>query len=280
MDPTLLDRSTSRRAVREARKEVKKQRRERRGTKIDRVIQTLMLAVLGAAVAGGVYWFLKIQLPATGADAVTVTPVPVEPTAGERALAVWQRFASAPDARAKSAFVLDRGRVGPLMEAGYQKNPLPDHKVTPGVPQPLEAGVLAIPSQVAGPPDFLLQIMMRVEEGDYKIDWETYEQEITQRFIQFAGKKNSPAGDFRLVVERAHAFDDGPPDAVYVRIAAPGKPAMARPVIVHARAAAAVKASLPWNSHRRALVRLGWETRPGELPEIVLQEVVRWEFLP
>lgn len=280
MDPTVLDRRTSRQLARQGRKEAKKAHRARQVSSIDRWIQTLVLAVLGAAVAGGVYWFLKLQLPASTPTSVAVTPVPVEPSAGEQALTVWRAFAAAPDARAKSAYVLDRERVGPLMEAAYQKQPVPDQKVTPGVPQPLETGILAIPCQVEGPPDFLMQVMMRQEEGHYRIDWETYDQEITKRFIQFAGKKNSPAGDFRLVLERAHAFNAGPPDAVYVRVAAPGHPAMAQPVIVHARAAAAVKAALPWNRHRRALIRLGWETRPGQSPEIVLQEVVRWEFLP
>ena len=113
------------------------------------------------------------------------------------------------------------------------------------------------------------------------LDWETYEQEMAQRFPAFAGNPGSPAADFRLVAGTGPRLRlHGPGSPLTVRVAAPGSPALVQSTRGPWEAAAGLTASLPWNRPRRALVRLEWESRPDAPPRLILRQVVRWEFLP
>lgn len=283
MDPVMLDRSAARLRAEGLRRSSRHQRRRWKALRIDRWIQWVLLLLLGVILAGGVFWALKTwkkhqshQLPQTP----VLAPASMMPASSDRALTMLQAFLAAPDAAAKSAFVLDAARVKPLMEAAYRAGGLPEAALSLGVPQVLDGNVIAVPAQVSGPADFLLHLMIREVEGVPLLDWETYHQEMAQRFPAFAGKPGSPAGEFRLVVERAHAFDSTPAGPLTVRVAAPGSPALVNPIAVHPEAAAGLPAALPWNRPRRALVRLEWETLPDGVPRIILREVVRWDFLP
>ncbi len=191
-----------------------------------------------------------------------------------------QAFRAAPGAEEKAAFVIDPARVKPLMAAAYQSNRLPEGGLEFGVPVALEPGLLLVPARVAGPPEFLLHLVVQDRQGRFLLDWETYEQEMTQRFTTFAAKPGSPAGDFRLMIGRAHSFGQVSGAHPSVRVAAPGSTALVQLVKVSEGARAAVIHSLPWDQRRRALVRLRWETPPDDDPILVLEEIVRWDFLP
>jgi hypothetical protein len=283
MDPVVLDRRSARQRAEELRRRSRNQRRRWKALRIDRWLQFGLLLLIGVAIAGGVFWALKTwkirksrELPLAPGSA----PAQLVPSASERALKMLQAFLAAPDAAAKSAYVLDAARVKPLMEAAYRAGGLPEAALTLGVPQMLDGKVIAVPAQVSGPAAFLLHLMIREVDGVPLLDWETYEQEMMQRFPTFAGNPGSPAAEFRLVVERAHSFDSTPAGPLTVRVAAPGSPALVNPLMVHKEAAAAVTASLTWNRPRRALVSLEWESRPDAPPRLILRQVVRWEFLP
>jgi hypothetical protein len=283
MDPVVLDRRSARQRAEELRRRSRNQRRRWKALRIDRWLQFGLLLLIGVAIAGGVFWALKTwkirksrELPLAPGSA----PAQLVPSASERALKMLQAFLAAPDAAAKSAYVLDAARVKPLMEAAYRAGGLPKAALTLGVPQMLDGKVIAVPAQVSGPAAFLLHLMIREVDGVPLLDWETYEQEMMQRFPTFAGNPGSPAAEFRLVVERAHSFDSTPAGPLTVRVAAPGSPALVNPLMVHKEAAAAVTASLTWNRPRRALVSLEWESRPDAPPRLILRQVVRWEFLP
>ena len=283
MDPSSLDRSTERERTAEARQKVLAISRKRRARRIDRwfmgAIPALVLAMVGAAV----YWKFKrhetpspvpvIVKPATSAI------LPVE-DAGSRVLTMLNAFLTAPDVMARSVYVLDRERVLPMMKAAYAGGTLPEEDLELGVPQPLETGIMAVPAKVPGPPDFVLHLMVREVAGAWKLDWETYEQEMTQRFTAFASVPGKNADTFRLILERCHDFGSGPAESLSVRVAAPGAPAIAEPVGVPTVLAPALKEALPWNRRSRALVRLEWDSAAGRRPRLMLREVLRWEFLP
>lgn len=283
MDPVLLDRAAARQRAEELRRRSRDQRRRWKALRIDRWFQFGLLLLIGVALAGGVFWALKAWKIRQSRDlprSPVLAPTPLAPSSSDRALKMLQAFLAAPDAAAKSAYVLDAARVKPLMEAAYQAGGLPEAALSLGVPQPLDGNVITVPAQVSGPADFLLHLMIREVDGVPLLDWETYEQEMAQRFPAFAGNPGSPAADFRLVLERAHDFDTTPAGPLTVRVAAPGSPALVNPLVVHEEAAAAVTASLTWNRPRRALVRLEWESRPDAPPRLILRQVVRWDFLP
>ncbi|MES2466195.1 MAG: hypothetical protein V4675_02745 [Verrucomicrobiota bacterium] len=283
MDPVLLDRVTARQRVEELRRRSRDQRRRWKALRIDRWLQFALLLLIGVALAGGVFWGLKTWKLRQSRDlslAPVLAPAPLAPSSSDRALKMLQAFLAAPDAAAKSAYVLDAARVKPLMEAAYEAGVLPEAALSLGVPQRLDGNVVTVPAQVSGPAEFLLHLMIREVDGVPLLDWETYEQEMAQRFPAFAGNPGSPAAEFRLVVERAHAFDPIVAGPLTVRVAAPGSPALVSPLAVHAEAAAGMSDALPWNRPRRALVRLEWESRPDVPPRMILRQLVRWEFLP
>ena len=283
MDPVVLDRTTARQRAEELRRHSRNQRRRWKALRIDRWLQFVLLLLIGVALAGGVFWALKtwkIRQTRNLPQASVLAPAQLAPSSGDRALKMLQAFLAAPDAAAKSAYVLDAARVKPLMETACRAGVLPEAALSLGVPQVLDGKVIAVPAQVSGPAEFLLHLMIREVDGVPLLDWETYEQEMMQRLPAFAGNPGSPAAEFRLVVERAHAFDSIPAGPLTVRVAAPGSPALVNPLVVHQEAAADVTTSLTWNRPRRALVRLEWESRPDAPPRLILRQVVRWEFLP
>lgn len=283
MDPSSLDWSAEHELTAEARQKNLAISRGLRARRIDRWLMTAILGLVLVMVGGGVYWFFKHHetpdpVPVIVKPATPAIP-PVE-DAGSRVLTMLNAFLTAPDAMAKTAHVLDRERVLPLMVTAYASGTLPEESLEIGVPQPLESGIMAVPARVSGPPDFVLHLMVREVAGSWKLDWETYEQEMTQRFTAFASVPGKKADTFRLVVERSHDFGSGPAESLSVRVAAPGAPAIAEPVGVPTVLAAALKEALPWNRRSRALVRLEWESASGRRPRLMLREVVRWEFLP
>jgi hypothetical protein len=270
---TLRSRSSSR---------IKTRARETRASTLDRWLARLGYCCLTLFLGGAGWWFLSRQ-PKASLPPAAPPSVPVQVTesgAGPRVLAMLQAFWSAPGVEGKAAYVIDAPRVKPLMSAAYQSGSLPEASLEFGVPLVLEPGLLQVPARVAGPPEFLLHLIVKEEQGRFLLDWETYEQEMSRRFTTFATKPGSPAGDFRVVLERAHSFGPGSDAAPAVRVAAPGSPALAQLVQVSAGARAAIIQSLPWNQRRRALVRLRWESADGAAPMLVLEEMVRWDFLP
>ena len=281
MDPLSLDRSTSRKLSRLLRGEIHTRTRHQRSRRLDRWLMLWIVLLLAAAMAGGVVWLMRQRLDlATGTQ--TAMPVGTRAAAlsGDRVLAMLQAFLLAPHTPAKAAYVLDSTRVLPLMVKAYQKGGMPEASLQLGVPQPLDHGVWAVPAKAPGPPEFLLHLIIREVQGEPRLDWETFAQEIGQRFTAFVAVPGTAGREFRLVLERAHAFAAGPDESVAVRIAAPGNPALADPVTVRAEIAPALSDALPWNRRRRALVRLEWQTPPGGTPRLLLTEVVKWEFIP
>ena len=283
MDPVMLDRAAARLRAEALRRSSQNQRRRWKALRIDRALQYALLLLLGMVLAGGVFWALKTWKKRQSPDLPQAAVLPSArkvPSSSDRALRMLQAFLTAPDAAAKSAYVLDAARVKPLMEAAYRTGGLPESSLSLGVPQTLDGKVIAVPARVSGPAEFLLHLMVREVNGEPRLDWETYEQEMSQRFPAFTGRPGTPAADFRLVLERAHSFANGPGAPLTVRVAAPGSAALVSPIAVHPEAAAGLTAALPWNRPRRALVRLGWETLPDGVPRIILLEVVRWDFIP
>lgn len=281
MDPLSLDRSSSRKLSRLFRREKRTQLRSRRARRIDRWVIRSLTFLLMAGVIGAALWSLRQRL-GSGMRKVFVPPAPARAVAtpAERIPDMLESFLTASGTTAKAAHVLDRARVEPLMDAIYAQRNLPEDQLRFGVPQPLEPGVWVVPAKVLGPPEFLLHLMVREEQGEFKLDWETYEQELAQRFTTFAASPGKAGGDFRLVLERAHAFAAGPDESIAVRIAAPGSPALAEPVTVRPDLAPSLANALPWNRRRRALVHLEWHTPAAGPPRLLLTEVVKWEFLP
>lgn len=283
MNPLLLDRSAAIQTMRGERRDRRNQRRSKRSKIIDGLLRTILLTTAGAAVAGGLYWALKVRENRIAAQRMAALPRAVDTsgaTAGPRVLAMMKDFLAAPDAEAKSAFVLDPDRVLPAMKAAYGAGGLEESGITFGVPQPVGGGVLALPIKVPGPPEVLLHVLVRDLPAGPRLDWETYEQELNQRFLRFIEKPGSPGGDFRVILERSHPFEGARPGVEAVRIATPGGSLYNRPVTLGSGAAAPVTAGLPWDKRRRALVRLEWDSGEGKVPAVVVRELVRWDFLP
>ncbi|MDB6071003.1 MAG: hypothetical protein JWL81_2174 [Verrucomicrobiales bacterium] len=283
MDPLLLDRSAARQSTQGARKEHRNQRRSKRANFIDGLFRVVLLGVAGAVVAAAAYWTLKIRENRLAAKRMAAVPAAAQTSgasSGPRVLAMMQSFLAASDAEAKSAFVLDSARVLPLMKTAYAAGRIEESGITFGVPQPVGTGVLALPIKAPGPPEILLQVLVRDLPDGPRLDWETYEQELNQRFLRFVEKPGSPGGDFRMILERSHPFDGVRPGVEAVRLATPGGTLYNRPVVLGPEAAAPVTAGLPWNKRRRALVRLEWTSEPGKAPAVMVRELVRWDFLP
>jgi hypothetical protein len=283
MDPLSLDRGAAKKvALAEGRALPPSSRPRSRDKRRQRLIRAVTL-VLALGAGGILFWSLRKRLR-TEASQVFNQPAAARtavPSRQDRVLDMLEAFLTAPDMDAKAAWVLDRVRVRPLMKAAYASGQLPEDQLRFGVPLALEPGVSAVPAKVSVSPPFLMHLMVREEHGEPKLDWETYEQEITRKFITFAAKPGQPGGEFRLVLERTHDFSGTPGESVAVRVAAPGSPALAQPVVVRPDIAPALTDALPWNRRRRALVRLAWDTPPGGAsPRMILREVVRWEFLP
>lgn len=283
MDPLSLDRGAAKKvALAEGRALPPSSRPRSRNKRRQRLIRagTFVLALGACSI---VFLSLRKRLKSNASQifnqsAAAKTAVP---SRQDRVLDMLEAFLTAPDVDAKSAWVLDRDRVRPLMEAAYASGQLPEDQLRFGVPLTLEPGVSAVPAKVSVSPPFLMHLMVREENGEPKLDWETYEQEISRKFITFAAKPGQPGGEFRLVLERTHDFSGAPGESVAVRVAAPGSPALAQPVVVRPDLAPALTSALPWDRRRRALVRLDWDTPPGGAsPRLMLREVVRWEFLP
>lgn len=283
MDPLLLDRTAARQSMHGASRERRNQRRSKRTRMIDGLLRTIFLTMAGAVVAAGLYWALKLRENRIAAQRMAALPRPVDTsgaTAGPRVLAMMKAFLAAPDAEAKSAFVLDAERVLPLMKTAYEAGRLQESDITFGVPQPVGGGVLALPLKAPGPPELLLHVLVRDLPAGPRLDWETYEQELNQRFLRFVEKPGSAGADFRVILERSHPFDGARPGEEAVRIATPGGSLYNRPVTLGSGAAAPVTAGLPWDKRRRALVRLEWNSGEGKVPAVVVRELVRWDFLP
>ena len=281
MDPLSLDRSTTRKLSRWFRQEKQTGIRSRRARKIDRMLMRGLTILLVVAGTGMAVWKVRSWLKRNASQVFGVAERShITAPSADRVLNMLEAFLTTADVSAKAVHVLDRTRVQPLMEAAYAKGKLPEAQVRFGVPQPLETGVWAVPAKVLGPPEFLLHLMVREVQGEPKLDWETYEQEMTQRFVSFAAQPGQRSAEFRLVLERAHPFAAGPDESTAVRLAAPGSPALAEPVTVRPDIAPALADALPWDRRRRALVRLEWDSASGSRPRLMLREVVRWEFLP
>ena len=190
MDPLILDRSTAKKlAIEESRGKPTPWRLRWKGKMRLWLIRGMSLVlVLGAA--GVLFLTLRKRLMRE-ASQVFNKPDAVKmavPTTRDRVLDMLEAFLTAPDVDAKAAWVLDRARVQPLMEAAYASGRLPEDQLRFGVPQPLEPGVSAVPAKVSVSPPFLMHLMVREEHGEPKLDWETYEQEITRKFVRFAAK--------------------------------------------------------------------------------------------
>ncbi len=282
MDPASLSKSAEREIKQVARQQVLTSSRMQRARRIDQSLKYGAAAMVLLGMGGGLYWFSQRGKAVKYSPALAQPPPAVVMTAtpGSGALEMLRAFLAAPDAKAKAAFVCESERVRPQMEKSYAASILPEKGLQLGVPQPLEPGILTIPATVAGPPDFVLHLIVREEPSGWKLDWETYEQEMSQRFVGFASVPGKKGGEFRLVVERAHDFDSASEASVFLRVGAPGAPALAEPVFVPPALAGAVKEALPWSSRRRALLRLEWTQGPSARPQLILQEVRRWEFLP
>ena len=282
MDPLSLDRSGSRKDQRTKRDASRSHRRARHGQRIDRWLMRGVLALLIILLSLGIWSFLKDRKAAREEEQRAALPAMTDPRNAirEQTSRMVREFLAAPDAAAKSAWVLDRDRVLPLMVQAYATNRLPESGLTPGVPRALEQGVILVPAQVDGLTHFLLHLVVKEQDGKPLLDWETYEQEISQRFIRFAANPKLPGGDFRLVVERTHDFESPAGKTTAIRLAPPGGSALAAPAAVAPGAEAAVISGLPWNQRRRALVRLEWETPANDPPRIILREILRWDFLP
>lgn len=266
-----------------ARKDRRNMRRSKQAKMIDGLLRTTLLVTAAAAVAGALYWTLRIRESTIAARRMAALPPAVDrsgATSGPRVLAMMEAFLAAPDAAAKSAYVLDSGRVLPIMKAAYEAGRLQESGITLGVPQPVGTGVLALPIKAPGPPEVLLQVLVRDLPEGPRLDWETYEQELNQRFVKFLQKPGGPGADFRLILERSHPFEGAPAGVEAVRLASPGGMLYNRSVILGADALAPVTAGLPWDKKRQALVRLEWSPEPGKSPVVVVRELVRWDFLP
>ena len=281
MDLVSLDRSSSRKQARAARQKNRSVLRGKRSRQIDIWLVRGCWYLLTLAVGGGALWVLKQRLGKSATHLFT-PPAQVAPTVApsDRVLDMLEAFLTTPGASAKARYVLEAGRVESLMAVAYAAGTLPEGQLRFGVPQPLEIGIWAVPAKVLGPPEFLLHLMVREVEGQPLLDWETYEQEMTQRFVAFASTPQSGEAEFRLVLERAHAFAAALDEAVAVRVAAPGSAALADPVVVRADLCPMLGSALPWGQRRRALVGLAWQTPPGGTARLMLTSVIRWEFLP
>jgi len=198
----------------------------------------------------------------------------------ERALQAARKFLAAPDVQSQSLYVLDRNRVLPLMQAASNSGAAPDAQLRLGVPRSIGPGLTLIPAQGTARPDLLLHLLLQEKDGKAMLDWETYAQDASQRFLKFAAHPGARGGDFRLVLERVHGFGAADREQTAVRVSPLGNPALADPVLVVPEAVAAITAGLPWEKRRRAMVRLEWESPAGQAPRIVLRELVRWDFLP
>lgn len=283
MDPLLLDRKAARQSMRGTTRARRNQRRSKREKVFDRLLRTALLITASAAVAGALYWTLKIRENRLAAKRLAaLTPAVSTPgaTAGPRVEAMMKAFLEAPDAAAKSAFVLDSVRVLPLMKAAYAAGALQESGITFGVPQPIGTGVLAVPVQAPGPPEILLHVLVRDLPDGPRLDWETYEQELNQRFLRFVEKPASEGGEYRVILERSHPFEGARSGVEAVKLATPGGTLYNRPVVLAPEAVTAVTNGLPWNKRRRALVRLEWVAEDGSAPAVTVRELVRWDFLP
>ena len=198
----------------------------------------------------------------------------------DRALQTARIFLAAPDVRNQSLHVLDRDRVLPLMLAASSSGAAPDAQLRLGVPRSIGPGLTLIPAQGTAQPDLLLHLLLQEKEGKPLLDWETYHQDATQRFLKFAAHPGTRGGDFRLVLERVHGFGAPGSEQTAVRVSPLGNPALADPVRVVPEAVTAITAGLPWEKRSRAMVRLEWESPAGQAPQIVLRELVHWDFLP
>jgi len=282
MDPLILDRSSSRKDQRTKREASRGHRRARHGKRIDRWLLRAVLALLAFLLGMGLWALIQDRKTAREeAQRASLLPLP-DPSAALRGQTrhMVQEFLAAPDAVAKSAWVLDRERVLPLMTQAYAANRLPESGLIPGVPRALEQGVILVPAQVDGLTHFLLHLVVKEQDGKPLLDWETYEQDISQRFVRFAANPKLPGGDFRLFIERAHDFDTPSGKTIAIRLAPPGGAALAAPAAAAPGAGPDVISGLPWNQRRRALVRLEWETSADLPPKMILREILRWDFLP
>lgn len=258
--------------------------RTHRGAKTDRWLAPLGLLVVLVLGALALWWMLRGEpvLDRVVVDPASL-PVPTAATPAEAALQAVESFLAEPTPEGRAKWILEPGRVLPLLrqptpEGSVAANP---DTVFPGVPQPWAAGITLVPVRVEGPPAQVFHAVVRDTPEGARLDWETFDQELHRKFQAFATDPESPSAVFRLVLERAHLF--GPAAAnqrMGVRVSNPGSPPAAEPIAAVNQAEQQVSNGLPWNTRRRALVKLSWSRPAQSAPRMVVEEILRWEFIP